>query len=99
MITRKFVKYGKCPIFYWIFKIRQENVNCWLDTTLFDVEIFEYFKTNFDVEDIYLTLKSKGVKFLDKKEEIFHIYAEEIDSVKDNTGAGDVFCLFFIWLH
>ena len=80
-----------------LLKISEDDVNRWLDTNLSDVEIFEYFKTNFGVDNIYLTLGSKGVKFLDQKEEIIHIPAKKIDSVKDATGAGDAFWSGFLF--
>lgn len=80
-----------------LLKISQDDVNRLLGKTMSHKAIFEYFQTKFDLNRIYLTLGSQGVKYLDRDAKIIHLPAKPIKDVKDVTGAGDAFWSGFLY--
>jgi fructokinase len=80
-----------------LLKISEDDVTRLLGESLNHDEIFVYFQKKFNLNQIYLTLGSKGVKYLSKKGDIIHFPAQPIKAVKDATGAGDAFWSGFLY--
>lgn len=80
-----------------LLKISEDDVVRLLGESLSHDEIFDYFQSKFNLSQIYLTLGSEGVKYLDKHLKIIHLKAEPIKDVKDVTGAGDAFWSGFLY--
>lgn len=80
-----------------LLKISKDDVARLLGESLNHHEIFDYFQRKFNLNRIYLTLGSEGVKYLDEQGKIIHLPAEPILEVKDATGAGDAFWSGFLF--
>jgi len=80
-----------------LLKISEDDVQRLLGKKLSHDEIFNYFQNKFQLNKIYLTLGSQGVKYLNEQGKIVHLPAQPIDEVKDATGAGDAFWSGFLY--
>ncbi|TKS57235.1 carbohydrate kinase family protein [Mesohalobacter halotolerans] len=80
-----------------LLKISEDDVQRLLGKKLSHDEIFNYFQNKFQLNKIYLTLGSQGVKYLNEQNKIVHLPAQPIDEVKDATGAGDAFWSGFLY--
>ena len=80
-----------------LLKISEDDVERLLGKALSHEVIFNYFQNKFNLNRIYLTLGSQGVKYLDENKNIIHLPAQPIAKVKDATGAGDAFWSGFLY--
>jgi len=80
-----------------LLKISEDDVARFLGKSLKHQEIFGYFQQKHNLNRIYLTLGSAGVKYVDKQGKIIHIPAQPVNEVKDATGAGDAFWSGFLF--
>jgi fructokinase len=80
-----------------LLKISEDDVARLLGESLDHDEIFDYFQNKHNLNRIYLTLGSDGVKYVDKQGKIIHLPAQPIKEVKDATGAGDAFWSGFLF--
>ena len=80
-----------------LLKISEDDIQRLLGKELSHEEIFNYFQNKFNLNRIYLTLGSQGVKYLNENKNIIHFPAQPIEEVKDATGAGDAFWSGFLY--